>query len=112
MTAAGPASLVIVSRDRAEMLDRCLTAVMQLDHPAFEVIVVTDRPTARLLRARGVAKRGWNSRAIGSTEPTATKPIHSSAANTPPPFAPSRTKASKPCWRAKYRLVRWNTATR
>ena len=54
MTAAGPASLVIVSRDRAEMLDRCLTAVMQLDHPAFEVIVVTDRPTARLLRARGL----------------------------------------------------------
>lgn len=54
MTAPGPVSLVIVSRDRAEMLDRCLTAVMQLDHPEFEVIVVTDRATARLVRARGL----------------------------------------------------------
>lgn len=54
MTGAGPASLVIVSRDRAEMLDRCLTAVMQLDHPDFEVIVVTDAATARLVRARGL----------------------------------------------------------
>lgn len=54
MTAAGRTSLVIVSRDRPEMLDRCLTAVGQLDHPDFEVVVVTDPATAPGLRARGL----------------------------------------------------------
>lgn len=42
MTAALPVSLIIVSRHRAHMLRRCLTAVMQMDHPNFEVIVVAD----------------------------------------------------------------------
>jgi GT2 family glycosyltransferase len=37
-----PVSLVIVSRHRPQMLRRCLTAVAQMDHPAFEVIVVAD----------------------------------------------------------------------
>lgn len=42
MTAALPVSLIIVSRHRAQMLRRCLTAVAQMDHPNFEVIVVAD----------------------------------------------------------------------
>jgi len=37
-----PTSLVIVSRGRPEALRRCLTAVRQLDHPDFEVVVVAD----------------------------------------------------------------------
>lgn len=35
-------SLIIVSRQRASALARCLRAVAQLDHPAFELIVVAD----------------------------------------------------------------------
>ncbi|HQY44795.1 MAG TPA: glycosyltransferase family 2 protein [Paracoccaceae bacterium] len=35
-------SLVIVSRGRPALLARCLTAVAQMDHPSFEVIVVAD----------------------------------------------------------------------
>jgi hypothetical protein len=35
-------SLIIVSRHRPAMLARCLTAVAQMDHPAFEVVVVAD----------------------------------------------------------------------
>ncbi len=37
-----PTSLVIASRGRPAALRRCLTAVRQLDHPEFEVIVVAD----------------------------------------------------------------------
>lgn len=54
MTAAGPTSLVIVSRDRADVLDRCLGAVGQMDHPEFEVIVVADPATAERVRAGGL----------------------------------------------------------
>lgn len=35
-------SLIIVSRGRPALLARCLMAVAQMDHPAFEVIVVAD----------------------------------------------------------------------
>ena len=37
-----PVSVVIVSRGRPQALRLCLTAVAQLDHPGFEVIVVKD----------------------------------------------------------------------
>jgi len=36
------ASVVVVSRGRPEPLRRCLTALRQLDHPEFEVVVVAD----------------------------------------------------------------------
>ncbi len=36
-----PVSVVIVSRRRPAALDLCLTGVAQLDHPDFEVVVVT-----------------------------------------------------------------------
>lgn len=40
---AGPSvSLIIVSRKRPALLARCLMAVAQMDHTAFEVIVVAD----------------------------------------------------------------------
>lgn len=42
MTGRLPVSLVIISRHRPQMLRRCLTAVAQLDHPNFEVVVVAD----------------------------------------------------------------------
>ena len=42
MTAA-PVSVIVVSRHRAEALRRCVTAIGQLDHPNFELIVVADR---------------------------------------------------------------------
>ncbi len=37
-------SVVVVSQNRPAWLSRCLTALSQLDYPAFEVIVVTDGP--------------------------------------------------------------------
>lgn len=37
-----PVSIVIASRGRPKLLQRCLTATSQLDHPCFEVIVVAD----------------------------------------------------------------------
>ncbi len=37
-----PASVVIVSRHRAQALMRCIVALTQQDHPCFEVIVVAD----------------------------------------------------------------------
>lgn len=43
MSGPPPVSLVIVSRHRPLMLRRCLTAVAQMDHPAFEVVVVADQ---------------------------------------------------------------------
>ncbi len=42
MTAEAPVSLIVVSRHRPDCLTRCLTAVAQMDHPNFEVIVVAD----------------------------------------------------------------------
>ena len=54
MTGAGRTSLVIVSRDRADLLNRCLTAVTQLDHAQFEVIVVADSDSVRAVRAGGL----------------------------------------------------------
>lgn len=52
MSQAAPptVSLIILSRGRPALLARCLTAVAQMDHPAFEVIVVAD--PAGLLVAR------------------------------------------------------------
>jgi len=49
--AAIRASLVIVSRHRTETLLRCLTAVRQLDHTAFELVVVADPEAAAAVRA-------------------------------------------------------------
>lgn len=46
-------SVVIVSRRRPEALRLCLTAVGQLLHPAFEVIVVADAPGLGLVRDLG-----------------------------------------------------------
>ncbi|MDU8910193.1 glycosyltransferase family 2 protein [Aestuariicoccus sp. MJ-SS9] len=40
MGSARPVSIVIVSRNRPDALRLCLTGVAQLDHPAYEVIVV------------------------------------------------------------------------
>lgn len=44
MSQAAPprVSLILLSRGRPALLARCLTAVAQMDHPAFEVIVVAD----------------------------------------------------------------------
>ena len=42
MTAMVPVSIVIASRGRPQSLQRCLTAISQLDHPGFEVVVVAD----------------------------------------------------------------------
>lgn len=45
------ASVVITSRHRPEEMRRCLLALSQQDHPAFEVIVVADPATAATLPA-------------------------------------------------------------
>lgn len=42
MTAPLPVSVIVVSRHRPVQLRRCLLGLMQLDYPAFEVIVVAD----------------------------------------------------------------------
>ena len=49
------ASLIIVSRHRTAALLRALTGAAQLDHPAFEVIVVADPAAAEAVRATGLA---------------------------------------------------------
>ena len=38
-----PVSVVIVSRDRPDYLRRCLTGVLQLRYPNFEIVVAADR---------------------------------------------------------------------
>jgi len=43
---APPASVIICTRDRAERLDSCLTAVLRQDYPDFEVIVVDNVPVS------------------------------------------------------------------
>ena len=44
-----PVSVVIVSRDRPEMLRRCLTAVAQLQYAMFEVVVAADPSGLRVV---------------------------------------------------------------
>ncbi len=44
MTDLPTVSVVIASRGRPKSLTRCLTAIAQLDHPQFEVVVVADPP--------------------------------------------------------------------
>jgi GT2 family glycosyltransferase len=51
---AQPASLIIVSRHRTAALMLALAGVAQMDHPCFEVIVVTDPASAVAVRALGL----------------------------------------------------------
>ncbi|HMQ29577.1 MAG TPA: glycosyltransferase family A protein, partial [Chloroflexaceae bacterium] len=39
-----PISVVVCTRDRAELLRGCLAALGQLDYPCYEVIVVDNAP--------------------------------------------------------------------
>jgi glycosyltransferase involved in cell wall biosynthesis len=39
-----PASIVVCTRDRADRLARCLRALLALDYPAYEVVVVDNAP--------------------------------------------------------------------
>jgi glycosyltransferase involved in cell wall biosynthesis len=59
---APPASVIICTRDRAERLDSCLTAVLRQDYPDFEVIVVDNVPVTDavegLVARRNVAGTG------------------------------------------------------
>ena len=52
-----PVSVVIVSRGRPQALRLCLTAVAQLDHPGFEVIVVACPEGAAAVASRPDADR-------------------------------------------------------
>ena len=53
-SAANPScSVVICTRDRPEILDRCLAALAALDYPHFEIVVVDNAPSDD--RAREVA---------------------------------------------------------
>jgi O-antigen biosynthesis protein len=51
---AQPASLIIVSRHRPAALMLALAGVAQMDHPCFEVIVVTDPASAAMVRGLGM----------------------------------------------------------
>ena len=44
-TALPSCSVVICTRDRAELLEECLDAVLELDYPDFEVVVVDNAPS-------------------------------------------------------------------
>ncbi|MCU0910935.1 MAG: glycosyltransferase [Rhodobacteraceae bacterium] len=48
------ASVVVVSRDRPEMLCRTVLGLRHLDHPAFEVVVVADPPGLAALAQAGL----------------------------------------------------------
>lgn len=50
-----PVSVVVCTRDRADQLERCLGAVLALDHPCFEVVVV-DNASATEATARLAAR--------------------------------------------------------
>jgi GT2 family glycosyltransferase len=52
-----PASVIVVSRHRAEALQRCLKALTLQDHPDFEVIVVADPAGIAAARAMGLILR-------------------------------------------------------
>jgi glycosyltransferase involved in cell wall biosynthesis len=59
---APPASVIICTRDRANRLGACLDAVLALDYPEYEVIVVDNAPqtdaVARLVHDRSHPPRG------------------------------------------------------
>lgn len=61
-----PVSVIVVSRGRPDLLKRCLIAIGQLWHPAFEVIVVADTAGQA-----AVQEMGWRDRVIlaGCDEP-------------------------------------------
>ncbi len=54
-----PISVVVCTRDRAEALERCLTALKRLDYPDYEVVVVDnasrDQATAAVVERAGMA---------------------------------------------------------
>ncbi len=50
-------SVVVVSRGRAGLLVRCLTAIGQLFYPNFEIVVVADPAGLRAVRAMAIASR-------------------------------------------------------
>ncbi|MCX8508166.1 MAG: glycosyltransferase [Rhodobacteraceae bacterium] len=65
--AEGPTvSLIIVSRQRPEMLARCLTAVAQMDHPSFEVVVVADPAGLAVAEAWPVKRVAFDARNISA----------------------------------------------
>lgn len=45
-----PVSVIIVSHGRTAALKRCLTGVSQLYYPSFEIVVVADGPSVRMLK--------------------------------------------------------------
>ena len=51
------ASVIVVSRHRAEVLQRCLLALTQQDHPNFEVVVVADPQGIGAAQAMGLNLR-------------------------------------------------------
>lgn len=55
MIAAQSASVIVVSHGRPAELQRCLSAIGQLDHPEFEVIVVADAAGRAALADLGIA---------------------------------------------------------
>ena len=45
-----PISVIICTRDRSDLLARCLTSLALLDYPAYEVVVVDNAPTSDATR--------------------------------------------------------------
>ncbi|MEY4983166.1 MAG: hypothetical protein RIR62_1432 [Pseudomonadota bacterium] len=54
------ASVVIVSRHRPALLRRCLTALRQQDHPAFEVVVVADPAGIAATEGLAIKRAGFD----------------------------------------------------
>lgn len=50
-------SVIVVSRERPDLLRRCLTGVGQLCYPDFEIVVVADRTGCEAVAAMGWAER-------------------------------------------------------
>ncbi|WP_425046860.1 glycosyltransferase family 2 protein [Primorskyibacter sp. S87] len=58
LTASSPTvSVIVVSRDRPEALQRCLLAVSQLMYDPFEVVVVTDPQSFAVLQSHQLADK-------------------------------------------------------
>ena len=54
-SASPSCTVIICTRDRPELLDRCLAAVARLTYPTYEVLVVDNAPTTT--ETRDIAKR-------------------------------------------------------
>jgi O-antigen biosynthesis protein len=56
------ASIVVATRDRPESVSRCLTSLLELDYPSFEVVLVDNAPATSATRRLVAEQFGGNAK--------------------------------------------------